>query len=305
MTVLPPALDMDLLRTLVLVAETGSFTRAGERLRRTQSTVSLQVRRLEDAVGAPLFLRGARRVHPTPAGEMLLPYARQILRLNDEALARLARGDLAGTVRLGTPEDFATTHLPQVLAAFARAHPRVSLEVGCDLTLNLLDRFAAGEFDLVLVKREPQGPGGGVRVWREPLVWAAAAPGLAALAEAGEALPLVVAPHPCVYRKRAMQALDAARRPWRVAYTSPSLAGTQAAVKAGLGLTVLPREMVPPDLTVLDEADGLPALAETEIALLRAPGPGAATVVDRLADHIVRSLERPYPPLETEAAAPM
>lgn len=303
---IPPTLDMELLRTLVLVAETGSFTRAGERLRRTQSTVSLQVKRLEDAVGAALFVRGARRVHPTPEGEMLLPYARQILRLNDEALARLGDGELTGTVRLGTPEDFATTHLPEVLARFARAHPRVALEVGCDLTLNLLDRFGAGEFDLVLVKREPQGPGGGVPVWREPLVWAARDAGVVAARADGEALPLVVSPHPCVYRKRAMQALDAVGRAWRVAYTSPSLAGAQAAVKAGLGVTVLPRDMVPPGLRVLDEGDGLPALADTEIALLRAPA-AVSPAAARLAGHIVGSLEKAAQPpaLETTGLAPI
>ncbi|GAA0587855.1 LysR substrate-binding domain-containing protein [Caenispirillum bisanense] len=301
------SLDIDLLRTFVLVAETGSFTRAAERLRRTQSTISLQIKRLEDTVGRPLLVRGVRNVHPSSEGELMLVYARRILRLHDEALGLVSLTDMAGSVRLGTPEDFATTHLPEVLASFARAHPRVALEVACDLTLNLLDRFAAGEFDLVLVKREPQGPGGGVRVWREPLVWVAGAASAAVLHDASERLPLVVAPHPCVYRKRAMQALDRSGRLWRVAYASPSLAGCLAAVRAGLGVTVLPQEMVPGDLSECSPDDGLPPLPETEIALLRAPElPPAA---ERLAAHIVRSLEasrRPSAaPLEALPAATM
>jgi DNA-binding transcriptional LysR family regulator len=190
-------------------------------------------------------------------------------------------------VRLGTPEDFATTHLPTVLAKFAESHPRVSLEVSCDLTLNLLERFAGGEFDLVLVKREVTGGEGGVRVWREPLVWAASrrfdpmAPG---------PLPLVVSPSPCVYRERAVGALNGAGRPWRIAYTCGSLAGSQAAVRAGLGVTVLPREMVPHDLAAIGSAHELPDLNDTEVALLSAKSLNVPA--QRLRDHVVRTLER-------------
>lgn len=280
-------LDIDLLRAFVMIADAGSFTRAAERLHRTQSTISLQLKRLEDTLGRQLLDRNARRVHLTTEGEVLLTYARQILRMNDEAVSRVTEPDLQGVVRLGTPEDFATTHLPGVLSRFAQAHPRVALEVTCDLTLNLLDRFQAGEFDLVLIKREPVGPSVGVKVWQEPLVWAAID---RSVVDAAAPLPLIVSPHPCVYRKRAIQALDQIGRPWRIAYTSTSLAGTQAAVRAGLGVTVLPKEMVAPGLQVLGEAEGLPALDDTEIALCRAPGP-ASRVVDRLAEHIVRSLE--------------
>jgi len=280
-------LDLDLLRAFVTVAETGNMTSAGERLRRSQSAVSLQIKRLEDSLDLRLFERSPRAVRLTAAGERLMSHARAMLALNDAIIDELAEPALEGTVRLGTPEDFATTHLPTVLAKFAESHPRVSLEVGCDLTLNLLDRFAAGEFDLVLVKREVTGGEVGVRVWREPLVWAAsprfdpAAPG---------PLPLVVSPSPCVYRARAVGALDRAGRPWRIAYTCGSLAGSQAAVRAGLGLTVLPRDMVPADLAAIDDPDELPDLHDTEIALLAAKSLGPAA--QRLREHIVRTLER-------------
>jgi DNA-binding transcriptional LysR family regulator len=287
-TPLPP-FDLDLLRTFVAIVDSGGFTRAAERVGRTQSTVSLQIKKLEDGLGRRVLAREpTRELLLTPDGEILLTYARQILRLSDEARSRLMQPEVAGTVRLGTPEDFATTHLPEVLARFARAHPRVTLDVNCDFTVNLLDGFSKGQYDLVLFKREPQGKGGGVGVWREVLVWAAA-PRLVLAAD--EPLPLVLAPVPDVYRKRALASLDAIKRPWRIVYTSPSLNGLQAAVRAGLGVTILPREMVPPGLVVLGQAEHhLPPLPDTEIVLYRAPG-GLSRAAELLAEHVVHSLE--------------
>ena len=281
-------LDLDLVRTFVTIADTRSFTRTGERLGRTQSAISLQVRRLEDRLGVRLLARDPRRVGLTEAGESFLPKARRLLRVNDEIIAEVTGEDLEGEVRLGAPEDFATVHLPDILGAFARAHPRVALAVTCDLTLNLLDRLQAGSLDLALVKREPLGPDLGVRVWREPLVWVAADRGVL---KPEAPAPLVIAPAPCVYRRRAVAALEARGRTWRAAYTSPSLAGQHAALRAGLGLTVLPREMVPDDLVLLGEADGLPPLEDAEIALLKARG-GAPRAADRLAEFILASLDR-------------
>lgn len=285
---MPARLDPLLLRSFVAIADAGSLTRAGERLRLSQPTISLQVQRLERALGCRLLERSPHRLSLTAEGETLLGYARRILALQEEALGRLSQPGVSGTVRLGTPEDFATTHLPAVLGAFTRAHPLVALEVTTDLTLNLVQRFGAGEFDLVLVKREPAGPAEGVRVWREPLVWASAAPLADAFGRAAP-LPLVVSPHPCVYRRRAIRTLERLGREHRIAYTSTSLAGAQAAVRAGLGVAVLPKEMVPPDFTVLDEAAGAPDLADTEIALMLAtPVPVPA---ERLAQHMVQALE--------------
>jgi DNA-binding transcriptional LysR family regulator len=279
-------LDIDLLRAFVTIADLGGFTRAAEALLRRQSTLSLQIKRLEDALGHRLFERSSRRIRLTAEGESLLAHARQMLELNDRLVASLNEPALAGTVRLGTPEDFATTHLPQVLSRFAQAYPAVHLEVTCDLTLTLMGRFRKGDFDLVLVKREPERSNRGVRVWREPLVWVSA-PQFALPAD--DALPLVVSPPPCVYRKRATDSLGARRRAWRVAYSCASLAGQHAAVKAGLGVTVLPRDMVPAGLRTFERRSGLPDLHDTEIALLarRALSPPAR----RLHDHIVRSLE--------------
>ena len=283
-------LELNLVRSFVAIAEVRSFTRAGERLGRSQSAISLQIRRLEDQIGCRLLSRDPRHVVLTAGGEAFLPQARRLLRLNDEILAGLTGGDVAGEVRLGAPEDFATVHLPDILGQFTRANPKATLAVTCDLTLNLLEQLRDGALDLALVKREPLGPDVGTRVWREPLVWVGAD---ASLTETGDPLPLVVAPSPCVYRKRAITALERAGRAWRCAYTSPSLAGQQAALRAGLGITVLPSEMVPPDLMRLGPKHGLPELADTEIALMRA-ATAVPAAAERLADFILTSLDRQH-----------
>lgn len=280
-------IDLDRLSAFVTVAETGNMTVTAARMLRTPSAISLMIKRLEEELGLRLFDRAHRAVRLSAAGEQLLRHARHILAVHDAMLDEMAEPALQGVVRLGTPEDFATSYLPDVLARFAKSHPRVALEVSCDLTLNLIDAFGRGDFDLVLIKREPAGPEQGVRVWREALVWAAAD---AVDIERADPLPLVVSPAPCVYRARAVGALDRAGRGWRIAYTCASLAGSQAAVRAGLGVTVLPRDMVPPDLAVIDDSRLLPDLHDTEIALLSAPG--LSTPAQRLLDHMVRALER-------------
>lgn len=280
-------IDADLLRAFVTVVESGGFSAAAERLMRGQSAISLQIKRLEERVGTRLLDRSPRHVGLTSEGEMMLDYARRILHLNDEMVARIREPEIAGLVRLGAPEDFATSHLPNVLARFAHSYPDVRLEVTCELTLEILERFQGGNLDLALVKRVPASGISGTRVWREPLVWAAADK----TSVTGDApLPLAVSPRPCVYRKRAIDALEAAVRPWRIAYTCGSLAGTLAAVRAGLGVTVLPKELVPSDLSILDdEGLGLPMLDDTEMALIEAPTVGPAAT--RLREYIVRELE--------------
>jgi len=152
-------LDLDLIRAFVAVAEARSFTRAGARLGRTQSTVSLQIKRLEESVNAGLFSRDPRCVTLTGQGEALLVQARRLLRINDEILGEMFEHSLEGEVRFGAPEDFATTHLPGILGDYARAYPHVSLSVTCDLTLRLMDKMSQGELDLALIKREPMGGG--------------------------------------------------------------------------------------------------------------------------------------------------
>jgi DNA-binding transcriptional LysR family regulator len=286
-TPLPP-FDLDLLRTFVTIVEGGGFTRAAERLGRTQSTISLQIKRLEDGLGKRLFQRDGRSLELTPDGEILLTYARRLLGMANEACAMLMEPEVGGVVRLGTPEDFATAHLPDVLWRFSRAHPQVALEVQCDFTLNLLGGFSRGEFDLVLCKREPQGPTGGTKVWREPLVWVASD---RLLLGPGAPVPLVLAPAPDIYRKRAIEALDACGRAWRVVYTSPSLTGIKAAVSAGLGVTILPKDLLEAGFHIVGAERHLPDLEDMEVALHRLSNT-MPKAVELLAEHIIRSLEK-------------
>jgi DNA-binding transcriptional LysR family regulator len=290
-----PPLDFDLLRTFVAVVDNGGFTRAGERIGRTQSTVSLQIKKLEEGLRRPVFDRSGRDLLLTPDGEILLTYARQILQLADEARSRIAEPDIEGTVRLGTPEDFATAYLPGVLARFARAYSRVALDVDCNFSATLIERFSRGEYDLVLVKREPLGPAGGTAVWRDVLVWVS---GHQLVLDDHHPIPLVLAPAPDVYRKRALASLQAANREWRIIYTSVSSEGLQAAVQAGLGVSVMSKGMVPSGLKLLGCDHGLPRLPDAEIALYRAPG-GLSRAAELLAQYVIHSLEGNWRGLST------
>lgn len=278
-------LDPELLRTFMAVAQTGSFTRAGERVFRSQSAVSLQINRLESVLGERLFRRSARNVTLTPAGERLSGYAARLLALNEETLAAFGDTEVSGVIRLGTPEDFATSHLPSALRRFSDAYPKVQLDVVCDLTLTLIDRFRAGRLDVTLIKREPAAALDGQRVWREPLVWVARS---AQEFEMETGVPLVVNPEPCVYRKRAFDTLSKHGYRPRAAYVCGSLAGSLAAVRAGLGITVLPRDMAPADLAT-DHGRRLPLMDDTEIVLVTAPD--ASLGARRLAGFLEDELE--------------
>ncbi|MGG5821605.1 LysR family transcriptional regulator [Falsiroseomonas sp. HW251] len=265
-----PDLDTALLRAFLELAETRSFSRTAERIGRSQSAVSMQIRRLEEILGVRLFDRDRRNVALTAEGEALLGDARRILDLSDAMVARLREPDVAGEVRFASPEDFATLYLPEILASFAAKHPQLRLHVTCDLTLRLVEALERGEHDLIVVKQDPAEPYPGARpLWRERPVFVARDRSMPD--RSGDRVPLVLSPAPCVYRRRAVGALDQAGLPWDIAYTSPSFAGTIAAVRAGLGVTVLPRTMVPDELIGLDADAGWPALPEVEIALLAAP----------------------------------
>jgi DNA-binding transcriptional LysR family regulator len=265
-------LDTVTLQCFLAVADTGSFTRAAERVGRTQSAVSQQMAKLEGFLGRPLLNRG-RTFSLTPDGEIFLRYARQIFALHCEALDRFKEPDLEGEVRFGLPEDFASVFLSDVLAEFARFHPRILLHIECDLTLNLFERFRQKEFDLVLVKmNRPEDFPNGQDVWSETLEWV----GDASVLDPERPIPLVLSPQPCVYRARAISALEDAGRKWRIVFSSPSYAGTIAAVKAGMGITVLPRNMVPDDVQVILHQDLMPFLADTHISLLKHQGQNPA-----------------------------
>ncbi|PLL10640.1 LysR family transcriptional regulator [Tabrizicola sp. TH137] len=282
--------DTAVLRTFLAVAESGSFSRAGMMVGRSQSAVSEQIRKLEELFGRRLLDRTTRRVRLTTDGEQFLSHARAMVAQADAMLARFHAPDLAGEVRFGSPEDFASAYLPDILGLFAAAHPAVELHVTCQLTLPLVEEFEAGGQDLIIVKQDPAQRYPGSRpLWREQLVWVSA-PGLTAdfgEAARGRLLPLVLSPSPCVYRGRATRALDKAGATWSGVFTSPSFAGQAAAVRAGLGYAVMPRAMVPPELAILT---GWPDLAEVEIALLGQARltPAAAALAGFVAERVAR-----------------
>jgi DNA-binding transcriptional LysR family regulator len=279
-------LDLELLRSFVSVVEAGGFTRAGERVHRTQSTVSQQIKRLEDDIGQPLLIRNGKDVTPTEAGEKLLSYARRLLSLAEEARDVVARPTQEGAVRLGIPEDFAAYRLAKLLATFSRAHPTLRLDIRADQSLNLKRDLDRGELDLALFKRAV-GEKGGIAIWPERVHWVTSKhhPRDISLGS----VPLIGFPAGCLYRARAIHALESAGRSWHMAYTSSSLAGIQAAVAAGMGLSILSEMAIQADHRVLTAKDGFKPIDKTEVALMASPDASPATL--RLADRLAEFCE--------------
>ena len=273
--------DLDLLRSFVSVVDSGGFTRAGERVHKTQSTVSQQIKRLEDDVGRPLLNRSGKTVVPTEDGERLLSYARRMLSLAEEARDVLARPSDEGAVRLGIPEDFAAYRLTELLAGFARARPGLRLDVRADQSANLRRELERGELDLALFKRAA-GEKGGIAVWPERVHWVTSKTHPRDTRTGS--VPLIGFPSGCLYRAGAIHALESAGRSWHMAYTSSNLSGIQAAVAAGMGLSILSEMAIQADHRVLTAREGFSPIDKTELALLAAPEASPATL--RLADKL-------------------
>lgn len=276
-------LDLELLRSFVSVVDAGGFTRAGERVHRTQSTVSQQIKRLEEDIGQPLLNRSGKEVTPTEAGERLLFYARRLLSLAEEARDVLARPGSEGAVRLGIPEDFAAYRLAKLLASCTRSRPGLRLDVRADQSLYLKRDLERGELDLALLKRDA-GEKGAIAVWPERVHWVTSKSHPVDLD--AKSLPLIGFPGGCLYRARAIHALEAAGRSWHMAYTSSSLAGIQAAVAAGMGLSILSDMAIQGDHRTLTAREGFQPIDKTELALVASPDASPATLrlADRLAD---------------------
>jgi DNA-binding transcriptional LysR family regulator len=279
-------LDPLALECFLAVSETGSFTRAAGQVNRTQSAVSQQIAKLETQLDSPLFIRG-KHFTLTTHGEILRGYAKQILALQREAIERFNQPELEGEISFGLPEDFASVFLADVLSEYIKQHPRISLKLECDLTLNLFKRFQNNEFDLVLVKmNKPEDLPNGIEVWSEALEWVGNANLFSS--DPNQAIPLVLSPQPCVYRTRAIKALEKAKRKWRIVLASPSYASQVAAVKAGMGITVLPKNMIPDTIDIIWPNETVPKLDDTHISLLkhRSDNP----VVDNLEKFVLSKL---------------
>jgi DNA-binding transcriptional LysR family regulator len=280
----PTLLEPDLLRVFVAVAERGGFTRAATALNRTQSAVSMQIKRLEEGVGAALFQRDGRKVRLSSAGESLIGYARRMLALNEEAVGAVRQHEVSGTVRLGCIDDYATRVLPAILAKFWEDHPRVLVEVETGLTTHLLDRLET-EFDLVL-GMQPVGVGRGKPICRDSPVWAASPDHDV---HRQDPMPLALYRDGCLFRRWATSALDGAGRRWRCAYVSPSVATVEAAVENGLAVSVFKRSTVSPKLRRLGPREGFPRLPDVDITL-HVPARAVSRQSAALADHLTRSL---------------
>lgn len=283
-----PDFQIDWLRAFVAVVDAGSLSGAAPLVHRSQSAVSMQIKKLEVALGRPVLLRGPRHLEVTPAGAELLSYARRVLDLQAEAHAALFGPKLAGRVRLGVPDDYASAYLTPVLRSFAHRYQGVEIELTCEQSTSLIPRLGRGELDLALVSRDK--PQRGRFLFHEPLVWVGS-PQFEVWRR--DPLPIAVYESASLARIATMKALAARRRAHRIVYHSSSLAGQLAAVESGLAVAVLTRCSVPPHLQVLQDLPAefdLPPLDSMEVAVLRSKVSQRSPAVNAMYEQMVRTL---------------
>ena len=276
-----PLLELDVLRTFIAIAETGSFTLAANAVFRTPSAVSMQIKKLEETLGVSVLSRDARSVSLTQDGEMLMGYARRMLALNREAVSKFIVPDIAGVVRLGSPDDYGERVLPSVLKRFAQTHPCIAVDVTIDQSVNLRRRMAERQLDLTLFTICRHVPPEAEVLLTEPIVWGGAKGGCAHLREP---LPLSIWEENCVWRADALEALGREGRDYRIAYMSAHTAGQRAAILADLAVAPLPKSFIGDEIVALGPKEGLPALSNYNLAMIVAPDASAPVLA--AADHI-------------------
>ena len=280
-------IDPDLLATLVAIADTGSFTAASERVLRSQSAVSMQIKRLEEIVGRPLFVRDGRSVSTTAAGDALLLHARRILRAHREAIAEFSERELDGELTIGTPDDYAATYLPSILGLFAQANPKLTLNVVCEPSMTLSQRVREGMVDIALTTRG-NGETGGTLVHSEPMMWMGSKQHCA---HELDPLPLAVFGEHCCFRGNMMRTLGEMGRRSRIAVMSISIAGIYAAMEAGLAISCLAASNLTSSLRPLRRAEGFPEMPEVQLMIQRASG-RQSLALDELEERIVDHFRR-------------
>ncbi|AJC22416.1 LysR family transcriptional regulator [Pandoraea pulmonicola] len=259
-------LEIDLLRSFVAIAQAGSLSRAAQRIARTQSALSQQMKRLEAIVDQPLWQRTARGVVLTSSGERLLGHAQRILRAHDEAMADMSGRGLSGTLRFGCPDDYAAAFLPQLLREFAVSHPHARVEVICEPTPRLQERLARHAVDLALVSL-PESAHEDSIIRREPLVWIGSPSFDVTPAHSGEPLPLALSDPDTLDHIAACSALARVGRAFRIAYASSNLAGLTALARSGQAIAVMTQTAVPADLRILTGDPALPSLPPVGITV--------------------------------------
>ncbi|QPC85766.1 LysR family transcriptional regulator [Mesorhizobium sp. NBSH29] len=257
-------LQTDLLRTFVSVVELGGHSKAGAMLGRSQPAVSLQLGRLEELVGAPLLIKKGRAIQPTADGEVLLTYAREVVRINDEAMSYFRRRVITGVLRIGLPSDYAVAFLQNALADFTRNHPEVNLEVHCDLSREILRRLRGDELDIIVAMMPAARMPYLSRSWIERPIWVAAD---SFVIDPDRPIPLVAHPEGCDYRARMIQSLETTGRRWRFVYTGPGISGLQNAVLNGLGVSALTRPTLLKGMRILNQSDGMAPLEPLRVGL--------------------------------------
>ena len=278
-------LDLDVLSMLVAVADSGSFIAGAEQVHRSPSALSMQIKALETALGKPLFIRTTRNLALTPEGHTLLGYARQMLALRDEAWAEMVRPEVRGRVRIGMPDDYASSLLPPVLRKFSATYPRVEIQVIGRPSHELASQIKDNSLDLACMTRTKGCPGEFIRL--EPMVWVGSSASRPVWKE--RPLPIAVFSQGSVARANAIEALRNARIAYRMSYESPSIQGLLSMVDAGLAVAPLARCSVPAHLIPLGPSDGLPSLAGLEMVLARSVQ-SAKSPCDFLAELIFQEL---------------
>lgn len=281
-------LDLDQLYTFIAIAETGGFTQASHRVYKTQSAVSMQMKRLEECVGQTLFIREGRQSRLSDDGEHLLTYARRMLRLNEETLSGFRDNDLHGHVRLGTPDDYADRFLPEILKRFSCSHPYAEVTVICAPTKVLVEHMRKNEIDVaILSNAHAVGQEAPKTIRIEPLLWVTSA---RHAVHEEHPVPLALGRSTCDWRSAAIRTLERVSRDYRVLYSSWNSTAVGAVVAAGLAVSVLPESTIRPGMRILQEVDGFPPLPICKISLIRG-GQHTMVVIDAFIEHVIASLD--------------
>ena len=283
-------LDVDQLRTFIAIVETGSFTRAADTVHKTQSAVSMQMKRLEERLARPIFTRDGRASKLTDDGERLLDFARRIVKLNIEAVAAFSDLELSGRVRLGVPDDYADRYLPEIMARFSRAYPGAELTVICEPTIDLIERIDVNDLDLAIITHvEGQRPAETFR--SERLLWVTSS---RHPTHQQERVPLALGRPTCTSTHDRLVGNECMGGGVGVRCSSANVCGSRKSsswrVLAGLAVSVLPESGLRPGMRVLSPADGFPELPSCRIGLLRNAHESSA-LAQALADHIISSLD--------------
>jgi DNA-binding transcriptional LysR family regulator len=285
-------LDIDQLQTFIAIVDSGSFTKAADRVFKTQSAVSMQMRRLEERVGKQLFIKDGRGNRLSAEGEKLLNYARRIIRLNNEAIAAFDDNRLEGTLRIGTPDDYADRFMPEIIGRFAKTHPNVEMYIVCEPSTDLAERMHRGELDIALVTHNPRQRVSDV-VRTEPLCWVSSANHPI---RDDAPVPLAVGRRDCQWRQVACATLDAVGREYQVLFTSWSCTVVAAAVLAGMAVSVVPESALRTGMKVLSQADGFPPLPPVQIGIMKRAGV-SPSLMNAITAHISACLDNMTPPI--------